>query len=85
MAIGTLNLAVKHTLPAGTLTFGIDDALNTFEARGETFVPEIGFRSERGFDFSGPTAKVTWTSTFGNERVKELNRDSATEERGRVN
>ena len=48
-------------------------------------MPEIGFRSERGFDFSGPTLKVTWASTFGNKRVREVWREGAAEERGRVN
>ena len=85
LAIGTLNAALQRTLPGGTLTVGVDDVLNTFGARGETFVPEIGFRSERGFDFSGPTLKVTWASTFGNKRVREVSRESAAEERGRVN
>ena len=53
-------------------------------ARGETIIPELNFASERGFNFSGPTAKLTWATRFGDDRVKQLERHSAAGERGRV-
>lgn len=80
-----LNVALQRKLSAGTLTLAVDDALDTFESRNETSLPAQRFVSALGFDFSRPTVKVTWSAAFGNGRVKDASRDSAAEERERVN
>ena len=84
LPIGGLNVALQRSLPGGQLTLGVDDVFDTAEFRTETSIPAQAFESERGFDGSRPTLKLTWSSTFGNSKVRELNRDSAAEERGRV-
>ena len=85
LPIGTLNIALQHKFSSGaSLTLGVDDALNTLEFRNETSLPQQGFFSERGFDPSRPTFKLSYSASFGNGRVKQLNRESAVEERGRV-
>ena len=84
-ALGALNIALERSLAKGALTLGVDDCLNTLRGRSETIIPEADFIARNGADFSGPTAKLTWSTRFGNKRVKSLDRDSAAEERGRVN
>jgi len=84
LPLGALNIALQKKLAAGRLTFTVDDVLNTLEFRNETLILDQNFVSERGFDFSRPTFKITWSAAFGNGRVKDANRDSAAEERGRV-
>ena len=85
LPLGTLNVALQKKLNNGaSLTLGVDDALNTFEFRNETTIPQQNFFAERGFDPSRPTFKLSYSASFGNGRVKVLQRDSAGEERGRV-
>ena len=85
LPFGTLNIALARELPGGTLTLALDDAFDTLEFSNETDIPEQAFVSERGFDPSRPTLKLTWSAAFGNDRVRQLSRDSAAEERARVN
>ena len=85
LPLATLNVALQKKLPNGSsFTLGVDDALNTFEFRNETSIPAQQFYAERGFDPSRPTFKLSYSAIFGNNRVKQLNRDSAAEERSRV-
>jgi hypothetical protein len=85
LPLGTLNVALQKKLGNGaSLTLGVDDALNTFEFRNETSIPAQRFYAERGYDPSRPTFKLSYSASFGNGRVKQVNRDSAAEERGRV-
>ncbi len=85
LAIGSLNVALQKKLASGaSFTVGVDDALNTLRARSRTVIPAQDFVADFGFDFSRPTLKVTYSAPFGNKRVKSVSRDSAAEERGRV-
>ena len=84
LGIGSLNLSLSRSIAAGKLVLTGEDVLNTLRARNETFIPAADFRSQRGFNFSGPTVKVAYSRSFGNDRVNVKTQERALEERGRV-
>ncbi|MBK8921906.1 MAG: TonB-dependent receptor [Saprospirales bacterium] len=89
LPMGGFNLGIQKKFRGnlGTLRFGIEDVLNSFKFRGESNFPEYNLVSKADFDFSQRTFKLTYTRSFGNNKLKDA-RQRATgseEERQRVN
>lgn len=89
LPMGALNLGIqkKFKNDHGTLRFGIDDMLNSLKFQGESNFPEYNLVSKAIFDFSQRTFKLTYSRSFGNNKLKGARqRDTgAEEERKRVN
>ena len=70
----------------GSLKFGINDLLESFEFNGGTDLPDQNIKTSNTFDFSNRTFLLTYSRNFGNTKVKAA-RDRETgseEERRRV-
>lgn len=84
---GVFNFGIQKKLKnQARLTFNINDVFNALKAVGITDLPEENIFVDRAFDFSQRTFKLTYATTFGNQKVKNnRNRNSSKEERNRVN
>ncbi|MEL6636986.1 MAG: TonB-dependent receptor [Bacteroidota bacterium] len=71
----------------GTLRFNVADLFNSIVFRVGTDLPELGFTTNRRFDFSQRTFRLSYSRTFGNNKLKASRRrgTGSEEERGRVN
>lgn len=85
--MGVLNFGVQKKLKNNArLSFNISDVFNSLRAMVETDIPAENFFAERQFDFSQRTFTLSYSSSFGNSKVKAARkRDSGGEERQRVN
>ncbi|KAA2243168.1 TonB-dependent receptor [Chitinophaga agrisoli] len=85
---GTLDIGIKKTLPRNKGSFVLNGAnlLKTLVFRPETNLPELNLRTRTYLRFFGRTVKLTYTRTFGNDKLKgKRNRDTGAEdEKGRV-
>ena len=72
---------------AGVLRFNVTDLFNSIEFSGGTSIPSQGFVTDGRFDFSNRTFKLSYSRSFGNNKLKaSRNRGtSSEEERRRVN
>lgn len=85
-AIWGMNFGIQKELKNGRIAFNIGDVFNSIQSLGITNIPSQNIYSERGFDFSQRTFRLTYSASFGNNKVKRArNRNSSDEERGRVN
>ena len=71
----------------GTLTFSINDILDSVEYNGGTNLPEQNIQTNNTFDFSNRTFLITYSRNFGNSKLKSSrNREAGSaEEQRRVN
>jgi outer membrane receptor protein involved in Fe transport len=71
----------------GNLRFNINDVLNSFEWTTESVVDTERFNFSGFFDFSQRTFLVSYSRTFGNQKLRALRdrKTGAAEERRRVN
>lgn len=71
----------------GILRFNVTDIFNSIEFNGGTSIPSQGFETDGRFDFSNRTFKLSYSRSFGNNKLK-ASRERSTgseEERRRVN
>ncbi|MFK7951125.1 MAG: TonB-dependent receptor [Saprospiraceae bacterium] len=81
-----LNFGLSKQLKNGRIAFNIGDIFNSIKSTGIVDLPTQNIYSERGFDFSQRTFRLTFSSSFGNQKVKRArDRNSSDEERSRVN
>jgi len=85
--LGLLNIGIRKQFKNGSrLTFAVNDLFNTLKRTGTTELSSESLFVSRTFDFSQRTFRLTFSSSFGNPKVKASNeRDSGTEEKKRVN
>ncbi len=85
---GSLDLGIKKTLPRnkGSFVLNGNNLLKTLVFRPEANLPEQNLRTQTYLRFFGRTVKLTYTRTFGNDKLKgKRARDTgAEEEKGRV-
>lgn len=80
------NLGLQKQLKNGRLAFNVGDIFNSIKSVGITDIPSLNIYTERGFDFSQRTFRITYSASFGSKKVRRArNRNSSDEERGRVN
>lgn len=85
-SIWGMNFGIQKQLNNGRIAFNIGDIFNSIQSSGITEIPAQNIYSERGFDFSQRTFRLTYSAAFGNKKVKGArNRNSSNEERNRVN
>ena len=83
-----LNFGFQKKFDNGSnLSINLRDALNSFEWRGGTNLIEQGFLTDGYFDFSNRTLSISYTTNFGNQKLKaRRDRQTGSEaERARVN
>jgi len=85
--LGSLNAGIQKQFSNNSrLSFNITDMLNSLKRTGITDLAAEEFFANRTFDFSQRTFKLTYTVSFGNQKIKGArNRDSAREEQERIN
>jgi len=71
----------------GTLRFAIDDLFDSFKLEMGTDLPDQNLKTHNIFDFAGRTFKLTYSRSFGNNKVKSSRdrKTGAEEERNRAN
>ena len=82
---GVLNVGLQKKLKVGRITFNVTDLLNSLELTGTTDLSEENAFMVRTFDFSQRTFKVTYTASFGNQKLRKKSQQRALEELQRVN
>lgn len=84
---GMLNIGMQRKIGRGKIRVGVDDVFNTFELSMVERKPNANFAATTSYKLTQRVYKLTYTRSFGNEKVKERrNRTTASEEeRGRVN
>lgn len=84
-----LNLGLQKKLgkKGGTLRFNVRDVLNSIVLLANADVPSQNFAFDGDFDFSQRTFSMTYSKSFGNNKVKAARKrqTGAAEEKGRVN
>ena len=81
-----LNFGLSKQLANGRLSFNIGDIFDSIRSQGFTELPEQNIYAYRAFDFSQRTFRLTYSTSFGNKKVKRSrDRNSSREERNRVN
>ncbi len=71
----------------GSLRFAINDVFDSFEFTGRTRVPEQNLNTRNTFDFSNRTFLLTYSRSFGNDKLKSSRQrgTGSEDERRRVN
>lgn len=84
---GMFNAGIQKKIGKGKLRFGVDDVFNTFIYETAVKVPDENFISNADYKFTQRTYKLTYTRSFGNDKLKERSSRSmgSEEERARVN
>lgn len=88
-AIKGLNFGLQKKFPnhGGNLRFNITDILESIVWSGGTSLPSQGFETDGYFDFSNRTYRLTYSTTFGSNKIKASRKRStgSEAERRRVN
>ena len=83
-----INFGIQKKFSDGSsLRFNVRDLFNSIKFVGGTDIPELGFLTRGSFDFSNRTFSLSYSTSFGNSKLKS-SRDRVTgseEERRRVN
>lgn len=85
---GSLDIGLKKNISQeSSLQFNASNILNTMKIRTTTNLPEQNLVSSFNLNFSQPTFKLTFTHSFGKEKLNGQRQRStgAEEEKGRVN
>jgi hypothetical protein len=85
--LGTLNVGIQKQFSNNSrLSFNVTDILNSLKRTGKTSLADEDFYVNRTFDFSQRTFKLTYSLSFGSQNISGArNRDSAREEKERIN
>ena len=81
-AFGSLNFGLQKKFKnESTLRFNIQDLLNTMKFEGVGDLPEQGLDTRTTYDMEGQIFRLTFSSSFGNKKVKgKRNRKTGSEE-----
>jgi hypothetical protein len=88
-AVYSLNFGIQRKFDEkwGTLRFSIDDFLDSYKLVIGTDLPDQNIKTNNEFKFSGRTFKLTYSRSFGNNKLKSsrARKTGAEEERDRAN
>jgi len=85
LAVGSLNAGIQKKWGKGTLRLSIDDIFNTNNWRLKTNLPGNNLNSYFDYDFHMRYARLTYTRSFGNNKLQSVKlKSGAEEERARV-
>jgi len=85
LAIGSLNAGIQKKFGKGVLRLSIDDIFNTNNWRLKTNLPGNNLHSYFDYDFHTRYARLTYTRSFGNNKLQSVKlKQGAEEERARV-
>jgi hypothetical protein len=86
LPVSSLNVGIQKKLGKGTMRFAIDDIFNTNNWRLKMTLPQDkNLSTFFHYDFHSRFARITYTRSFGNSKLKSIKLKSASEEeRGRV-
>ncbi len=88
-ATGVLNIGLQKNLGnnKGRLSLNVNNVLKTFNWELFTTDPTIGFEYKGAFNFSERAVRLTYTRSFGNNKLKgnRKRQTGSAEEQGRVN
>ncbi len=85
--LGALNVGVQKKLKnnGGTISLAVDDVFRTNNFTFETQIPEAKSQSFSYVDFHNQSLRLTYTRSFGNNKLKNVSiRSGSEEERKRV-
>lgn len=84
--VGFMNFGIQKRLKNNArLSFNIGDVFNSLEFITTTDLPQQNFFVERLFDFSQRTFNVSYSASFGNQKVKGSRKRGQVEELRQVN
>jgi len=85
--LGSLNVGIQKQFSNNSrLSFNVTDVLNSLKRTGKTNQAGEDFFVNRTFDFSQRTFRLTYSLSFGSQKIKGArDRDSASEEQQRIN
>ena len=86
-SMNVLNLGLQKKLKNNArLSINVSDVLNSLRSQVSVEIPAKNFFIQRQFDFSQRTFTISYSSSFGNSKIKAArNRESGSEEKKRVN
>jgi hypothetical protein len=86
LSVNSLNVGVQKKFGKGTLRFAIDDIFNGNNWKLKMNLPQDkNLNTYFHYDFHPRFARLTYTRSFGNSKLKSIKlKSSAEEERGRV-
>jgi hypothetical protein len=85
LAVSSLNAGVQKKIGKGILRFSIDDIFNKNNWRIKTNVPENNLYAYFDYDFHSRYARLTYTRSFGNNKLNSIKlKSGAEEEKGRI-
>jgi hypothetical protein len=85
LAVGSLNAGIQKKLGKGVFRLSIDDVFNTNNWKLRTNLPGNNLNSYFDYDFHARYARLTYTRSFGNNKLQSVKlKPGAEEERARV-
>jgi hypothetical protein len=85
LAVGSLNAGVQKKMGKGILRLSIDDIFNTNNWKLKTNLAGNNLKSYFDYDFHTRYARLTYTRSFGNNKLQSVKlKSGADEERARV-
>jgi hypothetical protein len=85
LAVGSLNAGIQKKLGKGIFRLSIDDVFNTNNWKLRTNLPGNNLNSYFDYDFHTRYARLTYTRSFGNNKLQSVkSKSGAEEERARV-
>jgi len=85
LAVGSLNAGIQKKMGKGVLRLSIDDIFNTNNWKLKTNLPGNNLKSYFDYDFHTRYARLTYTRSFGNNKLQSVKlKSGADEEKARV-
>ncbi|HSK12595.1 MAG TPA: TonB-dependent receptor, partial [Phnomibacter sp.] len=80
--VGAVNVAIQKKFEKnnGKLNLGVDNIFNTLIYKYSASLPEQGQEFYRLWQWNQPTVKLSWSATFGNQKMKVEKRNMGNEE-----